>query len=283
MNQTGRQSETASDSARALFDEYLPRIMQCRLEDLVIETPVQEMPGLSERLRLRVLVKREDLQPVFSFKLRGAYAKLQSLSAAERARGVICASAGNHAQGVALAARHLGIDAVVVMPNITPEIKVEAVRKLGATVLIEGDNFDEACAIALNMAGDQGRMFIHPYDDPQVIVGQGTIALELFRQNHRPIDYLFVCVGGGGLASGMALVSKYLHPGIKVIGVEAAESASMKAAFAAAGRDHHGRQRRDLRGGAGRIRRHPRHRRTRRGSGHRGPQEVLHGAAGLRG
>ena len=115
------------------------------------------------------------------------------------------------------------------MPNITPEIKVEAVRKLGATVLIEGDNFDEACAIALNMAGDQGRMFIHPYDDPQVIVGQGTIALELFRQNHRPIDYLFVCVGGGGLASGMALVSKYLHPGIKVI--EAAESASMKAAF----------------------------------------------------
>jgi threonine dehydratase len=233
VNQTNRQSGSASDTARALFDEYLPRIMQCRLEDLVIETPVQEMPGLSERLGLRVLVKREDLQPVFSFKLRGAYAKLQSLEPAERERGVICASAGNHAQGVALAARHLGIDAVVVMPNITPDIKIQAVRKLGATVVIDGDNFDEACAIALRLGEQQGRVFIHPYDDPQVIVGQGTIALELFRQNHRPIDYLFVCVGGGGLASGMALVSKYLHPGIKVIGVEAAESASMKAALEA--------------------------------------------------
>jgi threonine dehydratase len=235
MTQTSRHSSASADSARALFDEYLPRIMQCRLEDLAVETPVQEMPGLSERLGLRVLVKREDLQPVFSFKLRGAYAKLQSLSPGERARGVICASAGNHAQGVALAARHLGIDAVVVMPNITPEIKVDAVRKLGATVLIDGDNFDEACAIALRMGEDQGRMFIHPYDDPQVIIGQGTIALELFRQNHRPIDYLFVCIGGGGLAAGMALVSKYLHPGIKVIGVEAGESASMKAAFDAGG------------------------------------------------
>ena len=235
MNQTSRHPSASSDSARALFDEYLPRIMQCRLEDLAIETPVQEMPGLSERLGLRVLVKREDLQPVFSFKLRGAYAKLQSLSAGERARGVICASAGNHAQGVALAARHLGIDAVVVMPNITPEIKVNAVRKLGADVVIDGDNFDEACAVALRMAEEQGRVFVHPYDDPQVIVGQGTIALELFRQNHRPIDYLFVCIGGGGLAAGMALVSKYLHPGIKVIGVEAAESASMKAAFDAGG------------------------------------------------
>jgi threonine dehydratase len=235
MNQTGRQSSSDSDSTRALFDEYLPRIMQCRLGDLAVETPVQEMPALSERLGVRVLVKREDLQPVFSFKLRGAYAKLQSLEPAERKRGVICASAGNHAQGVALAARHLGIDALVVMPNITPDIKVEAVRKLGATVVIEGDDFDESCSIALRMAEHQGRVFIHPYDDPQVIIGQATIALEMFRQNHRPIDYLFVCVGGGGLASGMALVSKYLHPGIKVIGVEAEESASMKAAFEAGG------------------------------------------------
>jgi len=220
-------------SRRALFDEYMPRIMQCRLEDLVLETPVQEMPALSERLGVRILVKREDLQPVFSFKLRGAYAKLKSLTAAERQRGVICASAGNHAQGVAMAARHLGVDALVVMPNITPEIKVNAVRKLGATVTIEGDDFDQACAIALRMAEADGRVFIHPYDDPQVITGQATIALELFRQNHRPIDYLFVCVGGGGLAAGMALVSKYLHPGIKVIGVEAEESASMQAAFEA--------------------------------------------------
>jgi threonine dehydratase len=233
MTHPRRHSSDSDDVRRALFDEYIPRIMQCRLEDLVVETPVQEMPALSERLGVRVLVKREDLQPVFSFKLRGAYAKLQSLSDQERSRGVICASAGNHAQGVALAARHLGIDTVVVMPDITPEIKVNAVRKLGATVVIQGDDFDAACAIALRMAEEQGRAFIHPYDDPRVIVGQGTIALELFRQNHRPIDYLFVCIGGGGLAAGMALVSKYLHPGIRVIGVEAEESASMQAAFAA--------------------------------------------------
>jgi len=231
MSHPDRQQSGTTDSRRALFDEYMPRIMQCRLEDLVVETPVQEMPALSERLGVHVLVKREDLQPVFSFKLRGAYAKLLSLTPEERTRGVICASAGNHAQGVALAARHLGIDAVVVMPNITPEIKIDAVRKLGAEVVIEGDDFDGACAQALQLAAEQGRIFIHPYDDPQVITGQATIALELFRQNHQPIDYLFVCIGGGGLAAGMALVSKYLHPAIKVIGVEAEESASMKAAF----------------------------------------------------
>jgi threonine dehydratase len=233
MTQPRHDRSGSADTRRALFDEYLPRIMQCRLEDLVIETPVQEMPALSERLGVRVLIKREDLQPVFSFKLRGAYAKLKSLTPEERQRGVICASAGNHAQGVAMAARHLGIDALVVMPNITPEIKINAVRKLGASVLIEGDDFDASCVIALRLAEEQNRVFIHPYDDPQVITGQATIALELFRQNHRPIDYLFVCVGGGGLAAGMVLVSKYLHPGIKVIGVEAEESASMQAAFEA--------------------------------------------------
>jgi len=175
MTMTHRDQSRSADARRALFDEYMPRIMQCRLEDLVLETPVQEMPALSERLGVRVLIKREDLQPVFSFKLRGAYAKLQSLTKEERARGVICASAGNHAQGVALAARHLGIDTVVVMPNITPEIKIKAVRKLGASVLIEGDDFDDSCAIALRMAEEQGRVFIHPYDDPQVITGQATI------------------------------------------------------------------------------------------------------------
>jgi threonine dehydratase len=220
---------------RALFDEYIPRIMQCRLDDLVLETPVQAMPALSERLGVRILVKREDLQPVFSFKIRGAYAKLQTLAPAERQRGIICASAGNHAQGVAMAARHLGIDALVVMPAITPEIKVDAVRKMGASVVIHGDDFDSACEKALELARENGRIFIHPYDDPDVITGQATIALELFRQHHAPIDYLFVCIGGGGLASGMALVSKYLHPGIRLIGVEAAESASMKAALDAGG------------------------------------------------
>jgi threonine dehydratase len=220
-----------NESYRSLFDEYMPRIMQCRLDDLVLQTPVQEMPALSERLGVRILIKREDLQPVFSFKLRGAYAKLQTLPEQDRQRGIICASAGNHAQGVAMAARHLGIDALVVMPAITPEIKINAVEKLGAAVVIHGDDFETACERALQTAEESGRIFVHPYDDPDVIIGQATIALEMFRQNSTPIDYLFIPVGGGGLAAGMALVSKYLHPGIKLVGVEAEESASMKAAF----------------------------------------------------
>ena len=220
-----------NESHKPLFDEYMPRIMQCRLDDLVLQTPVQSLPALSERLGIRILVKREDLQPVFSFKLRGAYAKLQTLSGEEKKRGIICASAGNHAQGVAFAACHLGIDALVVMPAITPEIKVSAVEKLGASVVIHGDDFDTACERALQMAEENGRIFVHPYDDPDVITGQATIALEFFRQISVPIDYLFIPVGGGGLAAGMALVSKYLHPGIKLVGVEAEESASMKAAF----------------------------------------------------
>jgi len=220
-----------NESSRSLFDDFMPRIMQCRLDDLVLQTPVQAMPQLSERLGVNILVKREDLQPVFSFKLRGAYAKLQTLTEDEKKRGIICASAGNHAQGVAMAARHMGIDALVVMPAITPDIKVNAVEKLGASVLIHGDDFDTACEKALEVAEETGRIFIHPYDDPEVITGQATIALEMFRQNRTPVDYLFICVGGGGLAAGMALVSKYLHPDIKVIGVEAEESASMKAAF----------------------------------------------------
>jgi len=151
----------------------------------------------------------------------------------QRARGVICASAGNHAQGVAMAARHLGVDAIVVMPTVTPEIKVNAVRKLGATVVIEGDDFDESCTVASRMAQQQQREFIHPYDDPQVITGQATIALELIRQAARPIDYLFIPVGGGGLAAGVSLVARFLQPAIRIIGVEAQESASMQAAMRA--------------------------------------------------
>jgi len=223
----------SSEARKSLFDDYMPRVMQCRLEDLVQQTPLQEMPGLTERLGVRVLLKREDLQPVFSFKLRGAYAKLLSLDEAQRNQGVICASAGNHAQGVAMAANHLGISATVVMPAITPEIKVNAVQKLGATVIIHGDDFDTACEHALQVGQEQDHVFVHPYDDPDVITGQATIALELFRQARAPIDYLFVPVGGGGLAAGMAVVSKYLHPNIKMIGVEAEESASMQAAFEA--------------------------------------------------
>ncbi|MEE8339362.1 MAG: threonine ammonia-lyase, biosynthetic [Xanthomonadales bacterium] len=221
------------ESRKSLFDEYIPRIMQCKLDDLVRETPLQDMPELSERLGVRVLVKREDLQTVFSFKLRGAYAKLLKLDETQQHQGVICASAGNHAQGVALAARHLGIDAVIVMPAITPDIKIDAVKKLGATVIIHGDDFDAACERALELAEDEDRIFVHPYDDPNVIIGQATIALELFRQTSTPIDYLFIPVGGGGMAAGMALVSRYLHPDIKLIGVEAEESASMQAAFQA--------------------------------------------------
>jgi threonine dehydratase len=235
MNRSGRQSTSGkhqtADARRALFDVYLPKIMQSRLGDLVRETPLQGLHGLSERLGLKVLAKREDLQPVFSFKLRGAYARMQALDSNQRRHGVICASAGNHAQGVAMAAQQLGIDAQVVMPVITPEIKIDAVEKLGATVTIHGKDFDEACEHALGLAGENGRAFIHPYDDPDVIAGQGTVALELFRQTADPIDYLFIPVGGGGLAAGMALVCKYLHPEMKVIGVEAEESASMKAAL----------------------------------------------------
>ncbi len=223
----------AEESRKSLFDSYIPRIMQCKLDDLVQETPLQHLPALSERLGIHILAKREDLQAVFSFKLRGAYAKLLKLDEAQKSLGVICASAGNHAQGVALAARHLGIDAMIVMPAITPDIKINAVRKLGATVIIHGDDFDTACKRALELAQEKSRVFVHPYDDPDVITGQATIALELFRQSSKPIDYLFIPIGGGGLAAGMALVSKYLHPGIRLIGVEAEESASMQAAFQA--------------------------------------------------
>ena len=220
-------------SANGWFDKFMPGIMRCRLDDLVLETPVQEMPALSARLGIDIRIKREDLQPVFSFKLRGAYAKLQTLTEEQRRNGVICASAGNHAQGVAMAARHLGISALVVMPAITPDIKVNAVKKLGAKVIIHGDDFDTACGRALEIAEKDNLTFVHPYDDPDVITGQATIAAELFRQCQTPPDYLFVCVGGGGLAAGMSIVSRYLQPGIKIIGVEAAESASMKAALEA--------------------------------------------------
>ena len=227
-------AESASSlSPDPLIKQCVARILAAPVYDVAIQTPLHPAPRLSARLDNQVLLKREDLQPVFSFKLRGAYAKLQALSDADRGRGVICASAGNHAQGVALAARHLGISAVVVMPAVTPEIKVDAVRKLDARVVIHGDDFEAACAHATEIAAAEDLTFIHPYDDPDVITGQGTIALELFRQCDAPPDYLFICVGGGGLAAGMALVARYLQPGIRIIGVEAEESASMKAAFEA--------------------------------------------------
>lgn len=226
---------TPSSLRQQLFERYIPRIMRCRLEDLVVETPLQRLDGLSCRLGTEVLIKREDLQPVYSFKLRGAYARLRVMSPEERAGGVICASAGNHAQGVALAARHLGISARVVMPDITPLIKVRAVEKLGAEVLIHGENFDEACAHAVELARREGAHFIHPFDDEEVIAGQATVALEMFRQLpgicDGGIDTLFVPIGGGGLASGVALVARYVRPELRLIGVEAEEAASMRSAL----------------------------------------------------
>jgi len=218
---------------KALFDRYMPHILQCRLEDLVAETPVQRMPQMSERLGIDVLVKREDLQPVFSFKVRGAYAYMRNMTPEQKARGVVCASAGNHAQGVAFAAKHMGINATVVMPTVTPDIKIKAVKNLGSEVLIEGDDFDTSCGFAQDLAKERGYEFIHPYDDPEVISGQATIALELIRQAARPIDYLFIPVGGGGLAAGISLVARFLHPDIRLIGVEAQEAASMHAALKA--------------------------------------------------
>ena len=219
----------------ASTDDYLKEILRARVYDVAVETPLEAAPRLSARLDQRVLLKREDLQPVFSFKLRGAHNKLARLSAAERARGVICSSAGNHAQGMALSAQRFGVRAVVVMPALTAEIKVRAVRALGAEVILHGNTYDDAYAHALALAEREGLGFVHPFDDPAVIAGQGTVAMEILRQCRDPVDAIFVPVGGGGLASGIALYVKALHPQVRVIGVEAEESPSMQQALAAGG------------------------------------------------
>jgi threonine dehydratase len=213
--------------------EYIRKVLTARVYDVAIETPIDPMPRLSERLGRSVCLKREDLQPVFSFKLRGAYNRMASLSAEALERGVICASAGNHAQGVALAAHKLGTKATVVMPKTTPAIKVQAVRRLGGRVVLHGDGFDEACAHARQLEAEKGLTFIHPYDDPEVIAGQGTVGLEILRQHAAPIEAVFVQIGGGGLAAGIAVCVKFLRPEIKVIGVEPEDAASMAAAIAA--------------------------------------------------
>jgi threonine dehydratase len=214
-------------------DDYLERILTARVYDVAIETPLELAPRLSARLGNRLLLKREDLQPVFSFKIRGAYNKIARLPAELRARGVVAASAGNHAQGVALAARRFGCRAVIVMPAGTPRIKREAVAALGGEVLLVGDTFQEAAAHARALADAEALAFIHPYDDPDVIAGQGTIAVEILRQHREPIHAVFVAIGGGGLAAGVALYVKRLYPGIRVIGVEAEDAPSMHAALAA--------------------------------------------------
>lgn len=216
-----------------MLTEYVEKISRSRVYDVAITSPLEEMPKLSRRLSNTIWLKREDLQPVFSFKLRGAYNRMSILSDVERQQGVVAASAGNHAQGVALAAKKLGLSALIVMPTTTPPIKVEAVRHFGAAIELFGDSYDEAYSHALAIANKQGRVFIHPYDDPEVIAGQGTIAMEMVNQHPEPFDAVFIPVGGGGLIAGMAIYIKAFWPDVKVIGVEPADAASLHDALLA--------------------------------------------------
>src|SRR5690606_24227846 len=212
---------------------YIKKTLDAKVYDVAIETPIDHARHLSNRLGNKVLLKREDLQPVFSFKLRGAYNKIAQLSEAERARGIVAASAGNHAQGAALSASTLGIPAVIVMPATTPDIKVNAVRALGAKVVLKGDAFDEAYLHAQELIEKKGYTYIPPYDDEEVIAGQGTVAMEIMWQHTAPLHAVFVPVGGGGLIAGVAAYIKYLRPHIKVIGVESEDSACLYAALEA--------------------------------------------------
>jgi threonine dehydratase len=216
-----------SRAAQSIAASYLRRILTARVYDVAEETPLEVARSLSRRLGNHVLLKREDSQPVFSFKLRGAYNKMAQLEPAAIARGVICASAGNHAQGVALAARKLGARAVIVMPVTTPKLKVDAVHALGAEIVLHGDSYSDAHARAVELESEQGLSFVHPFDDPDVIAGQGTIAMEILRQHQGPIDAVFAAIGGGGLVSGVAAYVKAVRPDIKVIGVQTRDSDAM--------------------------------------------------------
>jgi len=210
-----------------MVDRYLKMILNARVYDVARETPLERASLLSERLGNQVWFKREDLQSVFSFKLRGAYNKIAGLSEAERRKGIIAASAGNHAQGVALGARACGTKAIIVMPKTTPEIKVASVRNLGARAVLYGDAYDDAYAHAMDLVRAKGMTFIHPYDDPEVIAGQGTVGMEILRQHSGDIHAIFVPVGGGGLIAGVAAFVKQMRPDIKIIGVEPHDAPSM--------------------------------------------------------
>ncbi|WP_188152288.1 threonine ammonia-lyase, biosynthetic [Teredinibacter waterburyi] len=212
---------------------YIKRILDARIYDLAVETPLDATPLISSRTGNKVLLKREDLQPVFSFKIRGAYNKLLQLSDKQRAGGVIAASAGNHAQGLALAAQHLGVSATIVMPRTTPAIKIEAVKRRGAKVVQVGDTYDEASTFAKNLVKEKGMTYVPPYDDADVIAGQGTVAMEILRQHTGKIDAIFIPVGGGGLCAGMAAYIKFVRPEIKVFAVEPVDAACLKAALEA--------------------------------------------------
>ncbi len=225
-------SATASPGDGALGPaEYLKKILTARVYDVAVESPLEPARNLSRRLHNKVLLKREDQQPVFSFKLRGAYNKMAHLDPAQLKRGVICASAGNHAQGVALGAHKLGTRAVIVMPTTTPQVKVDAVRALGGEVVLQGDSYSDAYAHAVVLQKKQGLTFVHPFDDPDVIAGQGTIAMEILRQlqslGSDHLDAVFVAIGGGGLISGVANYIKAVRPEVKVIGVQTTDSDAM--------------------------------------------------------
>jgi threonine dehydratase len=213
--------------------DYLKRILTARVYEVAQETPLDEAHQLSARLGVRVLLKREDLQPVFSFKLRGAYNCMAQLDPVARGRGVIAASAGNHAQGVALAAQRLGCRAVIVMPVTTPQVKIDAVWRRGAEVVLRGDSYSEAYEHALALQAAQQLTFVHPFDDPDVIAGQGTIGMELLRQNTGRLDAIFIAIGGGGLAAGIATYVKQLRPEVRIIGVQTMDSNAMAQSIAA--------------------------------------------------
>jgi threonine dehydratase len=206
---------------------YLKKILNARVYDVAVETNLEVAPNLSARIGNTVLLKREDMQPVFSFKLRGAYNKMAQLTPAQLKKGVIAASAGNHAQGVALSAQKLGCKATIVMPSTTPQIKIDAVKNRGAKVVLFGDSYSDAYAHALELEKENKMTFVHPYDDPDVIAGQGTIGMEILRQHTQPIHAIFVAIGGGGLISGVAAYVKSLRPDIKIIGVQPIDSDAM--------------------------------------------------------
>ena len=219
-----------------MFDALIKKILSARVYDVATESPVHLAPFLSKRLGRTVFFKREDLQPVYSFKCRGAYNKMVSIPKEILAKGVIAASAGNHAQGVALGAQKLKIPAIIVMPTTTPAIKVRSVKARGAQVVLHGDSFDEAFEKSQELVTEYGYTYLHPFDDAEVIAGQGTVAVELLRQLMRPIDAVFIPVGGGGLAAGMAAYIKYVRPEIKVIAVEPEDAACLAAAMHAKSR-----------------------------------------------
>ena len=215
--------------------DYLEKVLNAQVYDVAIESPLDLAANLSARVGNKILLKREDMQPVFSFKLRGAYNKIASLSPEKLSRGVICASAGNHAQGVALSAAKLGCRAVIVMPESTPNIKIEAVKRRGGEVVLAGASYDDAYAHALELEKAEKLTFVHPFDDPEVIAGQGTIGMEILRQHSRhqgPIHAIFCSIGGGGLAAGVAAFVKRLRPEVKIIGVETFDADAMKQSLA---------------------------------------------------